>query len=170
MRYIITESQRNNSLSEIFNIIWKDQISSGEDPSIDDIHLKMFNIKRFGPKYKELLVLLREFLGDTVAYKLLMDYSKKQFDTSDYPNISMGTYDFIFEIDIVDIDMENSDVYVKLSYVDGVVNIGNGDENIEDVLNHSDAYWEVRLEIKDIVDEILNSEIGNKIGYYFIVE
>lgn len=170
MRYIITETQRNNSLSEIFNIIWKDQISSGEDPSIEDIHLKMFNIKRFGPKYKELLMLLREFLGDTVAYKLLMGYSKKQFNTNDYPNISMGTYDFTFEIDIVDIDMENSDVYVKLSYVDGTVNTGEGEDNIEDIISHSDSSWEVRLEIKDIVDEILNTEIGSKIGYYFIVE
>lgn len=167
MKYIISESQYKTSMIEIFKTIWKSQIEDGEDPKVDDSSLKLFGLKQWSKEYKEVLLpALREFLGKRVVEQLLEESFRKQYNTEDYPELPTGTYKFTFYIEIENIDFENSEVDYSLKHVDGTVDIGEGDQEIVDVMNGYHGF-EIEYEVRSIVEEILNNEVGPKIGFEF---
>lgn len=167
MRYLITENQYNNSMVQIFKTIWKSQIEDGEDPKVDDSSLKLFGLNQWNKEYKEILLpALREFLGKRVVEQLLEECFKKLYNTNDYPEISTGTYEFTFYIEIENIDFENSEIDYRLKHVDGTVDVGQGEQDIVDAMNEYHGF-EIEYEIRDIVDEILNNEVGPKVGFEF---
>ena len=167
MKYIILESQYKTSMVEIFKTIWKSQIEDGEDPKVDESSLKLFGLNQWNKEYKEVLLpAFREFLGKRVVEQLLEECFKKQYNTEDYPEIATGTYKFTFYIEIENIDFENSEVDYRLKHVDGTVDIGQGEQEIVDAMNEYHGF-EIEYEVRDIVDEILNYEVGPKVGFEF---
>lgn len=152
---------------QIFKTIWKSQIEDGEDPKVDDSSLKLFGLNQWNKEYKEILLpALREFLGKRVVEQLLEECFKKLYNTNDYPEISTGTYEFTFYIEIENIDFENSEIDYRLKHVDGTVDVGQGEQDIVDAMNEHHG-WEIEYEIREIVDEILNNEVGPKVGFEF---
>lgn len=178
MKYLISEEQ-NRLLKEemeqpnfekLAKKLFEKQINRGEQPRIDKLILKFFDISVWSKEFAILTRTLRNFLGNEQSVKLTEELLQQTFKTDRY-NFS-GGYSFDFKVKPIDQDDGQMwvEVYILPGGVVDLILTGNGISDLKEALSDQSIGWEIENEVKEIIDEIFTEEITYKTGVSVDVE
>jgi hypothetical protein len=118
-----------------------------------------------------ILPIFREFLGEDYIKKIISNIEGKIIDINYYDDIEIGGYDFQFKFKVDDINEYRGSVFLEISVEiepgGEVTLIMGGGETFyfEEWEEMEDGTWsEVKMEITDLIIEILRHEITDYTG------
>ena len=116
------------------------------------------------------LSIFREILGEDYIRKIISKLENKIIDVNDYDDIEVGGYDFKFKFKVDDIANYKGSIFLEVSVEiepgGEVTLITDGETySFEEWEEMEDGVWgEVKMEITDLIIEILRHEITDYTG------
>ena len=162
----INESEENK-LKSFFFKLWD---SKRETPTFDLKTLKKLGLLKREDEIRDYYI---EYMGgqEELERNIKNYFVGQTFTTQDVEKqgIGVGNYDFVFKIVDMSFEQTNnmgngeSELYVSFDIIEGNVIIATGEEY--DLTDHDsisdDLWWEIEMEIKDMVQDFIGSVVSS---------
>jgi hypothetical protein len=162
----INESEENK-LKSFFFKLWD---SKKETPTFDLKTLKKLGLLKREDEIRDYYI---EYMGgqEELERNIKNYFVGQTFTTQDVEKqgIGVGNYDFVFKIVDMSFEQTNnmgngeSELYISFDIIEGNVIIATGEEY--DLTDHDsisdDLWWEIEMEIKDMVQDFIGSVVSS---------
>jgi hypothetical protein len=158
-------------IENIMKFFLSHQIKKGKPLVLPSTFYHTVGVKKGSLKDSiQVLPIFREVLGEDYIKKIISKLENKIIDINDYDDIEIGGYDFEFKFKVDGINEYRGSVFLEISVEiepgGEVTLITDGETySFEEWEEMEDGVWgEVRMEITDLIIEILRHEITDYTG------